>query len=140
VQDIPLLVEHFLRRHDRDPGRHALGFGDEALAALSRYAWPGNVRELANLMERLVVVVDGPRIEVKDLPLEIALAQPRDSDGAVEFPLHQAVDRFEREIVQRALARARGRLGEAARMLGLHRNSLAAKLARWKIRPIDDSS
>ena len=138
AEDIPLLVDHFVRRYDRGPARRVAGFTDEALAALSRYAWPGNVRELQNLIERLVVVVDGPRVGLNDLPLEIALARPHGSAGGVEFPLHAAVDRFEREVVLRALERAGGRLGETARLLGMHRNSLAAKLARWRIRPAND--
>ncbi|MGH7355421.1 MAG: sigma-54-dependent transcriptional regulator [Candidatus Rokuibacteriota bacterium] len=138
AEDIPLLVDFFVRRYDRGPARRVAGFTDEALGALSRYAWPGNVRELQNLIERLVIVVDGPRVGLNDLPLEIALARSHGSAGDVEFPLHEAVDRFEREIVLRALERAGGRLGEAARMLGMHRNSLAAKLARWRIRPTND--
>src|SRR5262249_36119221 len=133
-----LLVTHFVRRYDLALGRRVEGFTDEALAALARYAWPGNVRELQNLIERLVVVVEGPRIGLNDLPLEIALAGSLGPAGAAECPLHEAVDRFEREVALRALERASGRLGEAARMLGMHRNSLAAKLARWKIRTTED--
>ena len=83
-----------------------------------------------------MVLTDGPTIGVDDLPLELSLGVA--STLAEEaLPLNEASDRFEQQIVLRVLDRSRGNVSEAARLLGLHRNSLKAKLARWKIRPRD---
>ena len=82
------------------------------------------------------MLTDGPTIGVDDLPLElslgVALALPEEA-----LPLNEASDRFEQQMVLRVLDRADGNISEAARLLGLHRNSLKAKLARWKIRARD---
>jgi DNA-binding NtrC family response regulator len=136
VDDIPLLVAHFVRRYNHEFGKRIQGLTPEALDALCAYRWPGNVRELQNVVERAIVLGDGPLIGVDDLPLELSLgasAPPR-SDAV---PLNEATDRFERQIVLRTLDRVDGNVSEAARALGLHRNSLKAKLTRWKIRARD---
>jgi len=75
-------------------------------------------------------------IDVEDLPLELSLpASVAERPDAL--PLNEASDRFERQIVLRTLGRVDGNVSEAARALGIHRNSLKAKLARWKIRARD---
>jgi len=136
VDDIPLLVEHFIRRYNHEFGKRIQGLTPEALDALCAYRWPGNVRELQNVVERSIVLVDGPLIGVDDLPLELSVGAsgPPRSDAV---PLNEATDRFERQIVLRTLDRVDGNVSEAARALGLHRNSLKAKLDRWKIRARD---
>jgi DNA-binding NtrC family response regulator len=134
TDDIPLLVAHFIRRYNHEFGKRIEGLTAEALDALRAYHWPGNVRELQNVVERSVVLVDGPTIGVDDLPLELSLGATAstETDG---LTLNEASDRFERQIVLRTLDRVDGNMSEAARVLGLHRNSLKAKLDRWKIRP-----
>jgi DNA-binding NtrC family response regulator len=134
TDDIPLLVAHFIRRYNHEFGKRIDGLTAEALEALRAYHWPGNVRELQNVVERSVVLVDGPTIGVDDLPLELSLGATAstETDG---LTLNEASDRFERQIVLRTLDRVDGNMSEAARVLGLHRNSLKAKLDRWKIRP-----
>jgi DNA-binding NtrC family response regulator len=136
TDDIPLLVAHFIRRYNHEFGKRIEKLTPEAVEALRAYHWPGNVRELQNVVERSVVLVDGPTIGVDDLPLELSLgaAATAETDG---LPLNEASDRFERQIVLRTLDRVDGNVSEAARLLGLHRNSLKAKLDRWKIRPKD---
>jgi DNA-binding NtrC family response regulator len=134
TDDIPLLVAHFISRYNHEFGKRIDGLTAEALEALRAYHWPGNVRELQNVVERSVVLVDGPTIGVDDLPLELSLGATAtaETDG---LPLNEASDRFERQIVLRTLDRVDGNMSEAARVLGLHRNSLKSKLDRWKIRP-----
>jgi DNA-binding NtrC family response regulator len=134
-EDIPLLVDHFVRRYSREFHKPIGGLEPEALAAMMEYPWPGNVRELQNIIERLVGLVDGPVIGLSDLPLDLFLPDHRAK--AVEpqaLPLKTASDEFERQIVLRVLERVRWNQSEAARILGLHRNSLKIKLERWKIR------
>jgi DNA-binding NtrC family response regulator len=134
-EDIPLLVGHFIRRFNHEFRKQVEEPTPEALAALCAYAWPGNVRELQNVMERAAVLVDAGPVGIDDLPMELSLgAAPAEQ---ADLPLNEASDRFERQIVLRVLHRVDGNVSEAARALGLHRNSLKAKLARWKIRPRD---
>jgi len=136
VDDMPLLVDHFVRRYVHESGKRIEGLTPEALELLRSYRWPGNVRELQNVIERAVVLTDGPTIGVDDLPLELSLGVASTLSEET-LPLNEASDRFEQQMVLRMLDRARGNVSEAARLLGLHRNSLKAKLARWKIRARD---
>ena len=136
ADDIELLVAHFIRRYNHEFGKRIQGLTPQAAAVLRAYRWPGNVRELQNVIERSVVLVEGPTIGVEDLPLELSLGASVAAQ-AEALPLNEASDRFEREIVLRTLDRVDGNVSEAARVLGLHRNSLKAKLARWKIRARD---
>jgi DNA-binding NtrC family response regulator len=137
--DVALLAEHFIRRYNHEFAKQIEGLSPDALEALSTYPWPGNVRELQNIIERSAVLVDGPTIRLDDLPLDVTMAPHRVARGAGDevVDLNEASDQFERQIVMRVLERVRGNQSEAARLLGLHRNSLKAKLARWKIRPSD---
>jgi len=138
ADDIELLVAHFIRRYNHEFRKRIQGLSPEAAAALRAYRWPGNVRELQNVVERSVVLVDGPTIGVEDLPLELSLGTVGTAETDM-LPLNEASDRFERQIVLRTLDRVDGNVSEAARVLGLHRNSLKAKLDRWKIRARDVS-
>jgi two-component system response regulator AtoC len=137
IEDLPRLVDHFVRRYNHEFNKRIHGLTPEALALLAAYAWPGNVRELQNIVERTMVLVDGPLIGPADLPLDVTLAPGRPGPGQTPEPLrmdlNQASDRFERIIVQRVLEEVGGNVSEAARILGLHRNSLKMKLSRWKL-------
>jgi DNA-binding NtrC family response regulator len=141
IEDLPLLVDHFIRRYNHECNKRIEALTPDALAALGAYGWPGNVRELQNIVERTVVLVDGPLISAADLPLDLTIspARPGTASGGDKrsLDLNEASDRFERLIVQRVLEEARGNVSEAARVLGLHRNSLKMKLARWKISAAD---
>ena len=135
AQDVPLLAEHFLRRDTRDFNKRIEGLSPEAVAALQAYRWPGNVRELENVIERCVVLADGPVIQLNDLPLDVLLPQQATRVRAAEaLPLNEATDQFERQIVLRVLERVGWNLTEAGRILAIHRNSLRMKLARWGVR------
>src|SRR5881409_2318436 len=137
IEDLPRLVDHFVRRYNRELNKHIQGFTPEALTLLASYAWPGNVRELQNIVERTMVLVEGLFIGPADLPLDLTVAPGRSGPGqapeSLRMDLNQASDRFERIIVQRVLEEVGGNVSEAARVLGLHRNSLKLKLARWKL-------
>ncbi|PYM20017.1 MAG: hypothetical protein DMD78_22980 [Candidatus Rokuibacteriota bacterium] len=135
-EDIPLLVGHFIHRYNHEFRKHIETPTAEALDALCAYHWPGNVRELQNVIERAVVLVDAGTIGLDDLPLELSVGASR-AEAHDAMPLNEASDRFERQIVVRMLDRVEGNVSEAARLLGIHRNSLKAKLARWKIRARD---
>jgi DNA-binding NtrC family response regulator len=134
LEDVPLLVDHFIRYYAHAFNKRIPGLSPEALAALCAYHWPGNVRELQNVIERAIVLGgDDPDIGMEDLPLDLTVG-PRRGPGRSEetLPLNEASDAFERQIVMRVLASVNGNQSEAARILGIHRNSLKLKLARWK--------
>jgi DNA-binding NtrC family response regulator len=134
-EDIPLLVHHFVRRYNGQFHKRIAGVSTAALEILNGYAWPGNVRELQNIIERSVALVDGPVIEAKDLPLDLLLPDPRSRvDGTDDVPLKEARDQFERQLILQVLERVQWNRTQAARLLGMHRNSLKIKLEAWGIR------
>ena len=108
----------------------------EALTALREYDWPGNVRELQNIIERSVALVETPLIQIGDLPVEMTLGDRHLREGEIaQHPLGTALDQFERNLVQRVLERVMWNQSKAAAVLGLHRNTLLRKIAKWGLSP-----
>ncbi len=134
-EDIGVLADHFVRRYRQQFGKPVTGLTPEALAALAEYSWPGNVRELQNVIERCVALADGPLIRLSDLPLEFMIPDARLSANATAaLDLEEAHDDFERQIARRVLNRVDWNQSEAARLLGMHRNTLKVKMARWGLK------
>jgi len=98
------------------------------------YDWPGNVRELENIIERSVALATGPVISLRDLPLDLALPDAAARSDEPGLSLREARARFERQFILRVLEGADWNQSRAARLLGLHRNTLIAKLAGWGLR------
>lgn len=137
-EDIPLLVEHFLEKFNRQKGRQISGIAPEAMERLLAYSWPGNVRELENLMERLVVLKRSGRIVLEDLPEKMRSDDSQESLGSIVLPeggihLDAAVHRLERELILQALRRTKGVKKEAAQLLGMKRTTLIQKMKRNNI-------
>jgi DNA-binding NtrC family response regulator len=143
-EDISELIMHFARRFAAQFGKPVPEVDDDALTAIRAYHWPGNVRELRNVVERAVVMAEGPTIGLKDLAPEF---QPSLANGSPETPVAPAVvgrgsnrrnrklekaERLqrEREMLVRALAEARGNKAEAARAAGLPRSTFLSKLQK----------
>src|SRR5262249_55537337 len=115
--------------------------GDEALAVMTRYAWPGNVRELRNAVERAALLCVGPEILPEHLPAEVraAAAAMESRDPAAETlghrddeaALRERLDEMERSRVLDALARASGNQTVAARLLGISRGTMLARLNEY---------
>ena len=133
-EDIPLLVEHFVRKTARECHRDVRGVSAGALQVLTRYDWPGNVRELENVMHRAVVLAQSPVIQLHDVPLDVALPEtgPRLAEDTGP-PLREAMEQFERQYILRVLERVGWNMSRAARLLGVHRNTVFAKLSAWGI-------
>ncbi|MDW7712553.1 MAG: sigma 54-interacting transcriptional regulator, partial [Deferrisomatales bacterium] len=147
-EDVPLLAHHFLRRFSEENRKPFEGISPEALELLVRHDWPGNVRELENTVERAVVLARGPLILPQDLPGFLAESAPARGEGprledAVarvaadlfeepppEGVYRAVVGRVERVLLDHALARSGGVRLQAARLLGINRNTLYAKLER----------
>jgi DNA-binding NtrC family response regulator len=136
--DIPLLATHFVRHYSRRYGKPERSFSDGALNALVEHAWPGNVRALRHAVERAVVMGSGARISAEDLALAPAAALRAERGGA-DAALAAAADgsaadlnleRAERQLVARALAKHAWNISLAARELGLTRASLYRRMQR----------
>jgi two-component system NtrC family response regulator len=117
-QDISLVAREFLRRYGVQHAKPRLTFAPDALRALSRYEWPGNVRELQNRVQRAVIMADGKRVTAVDLELSDVL------NALPPQTLKEAREGVEREMVQGALRRHRGRVASAALELGISRPTL----------------
>ena len=128
-EDIPELVRHFIERFNRRLGMHVTGTAPAAMRALVEYPWPGNVRELENVVERAMVVTDGPQLCVEQLP---TLAPPVTRNETAVSPLDLSVKRrteeLERALIKEALERTRGNRTRAAKLLDLSHRALLYKI------------
>ena len=126
-KDIELLARHMLDRFEKDANRRLRGFAPDAIAAIHNYRWPGNVRELINRVRRAIVMAEGRLIGARDLEL---------GEFAEDIPmsLAQAREVGERKAIEMTLLRNRGRVGEAARELGVSRVTLYRILSAYSMR------
>jgi DNA-binding NtrC family response regulator len=127
--DLLVLTSHFLREYGRQYGKTFTGITDQALELLRRHEWVGNVRELRNVIERSVLMADGDALRAEHLPEEWRTG----GDVTVETePRSLATLReVEARHIARVLAHTQGQVGEAARLLGVHRNTLARKIREY---------
>jgi two-component system response regulator AtoC len=130
-EDIPLLVEYFLKKYTREFNKEVRGFSAEAMELLQRYDWPGNVRELENLVERAVVMADGPVVLPGDLPYNLQRARREEGAVAPRMTLKEIVADVEREVILRALREHDWNRTATAAALGLNRRSLYAKMKEY---------
>ncbi len=137
-EEIPGLVAHFLEQFSAREEVHPRGMTAGALARLRAYSWPGNVRELEQEMHRLVLAVgEGAILGVEALSEAVRSAVPEVDQSPSEMDSLALVPRLEaleRALLQEAMRRTGGRLGEAAGLLGISRNGLAKKLKRFSLR------
>jgi DNA-binding NtrC family response regulator len=130
-EDIPLLVDHLVRRAARHCGKAVTGLSEPALALLSSYPWPGNVRELAHVLERGVALAQHEVLTVEDLPAELHGPVPPSTDGADRPTLAE----LKRRYVERVYAECGGNVSRAATILGVDRRSLYRMLQRYGVMP-----
>jgi len=144
--DIPMLTHHFIEKYNRKLNKKIEGISDEAVALLQAYAWPGNIRELENLMERVLLFADGPKIAAKDLPdhirqaaVEAPAAASTTADGTpAETGLKDIVRMkaaaLEKDLIAKALEETGGNVTRAARLLQISRKSLQTKMKEFGLR------
>ena len=153
-EDIPQLVLHFSQRFAKDLNREVPQFSPQAMEVLVNYPWPGNVRELEHAIERLLVMCDANRIEVKDLPFVISQAETATAaasaqlasipasrekmgeklefdNGSIDLP--KLTEQIERKAIEEALRRTNGVMTEAARALKITRRMLRYKMDKLGI-------
>jgi two-component system, NtrC family, response regulator AtoC len=136
LEDVAPLARHFLAKYAQQFGKVVSDISPGALEALERYPWPGNVRELENIVARSVALTAEPVVQLDQIPLDVALV-PAEPAGEHHLNLREARQEVERMLIQRALDRASGNQTVAARLLGMHRNTLLVKLAQLGLRAAD---
>lgn len=139
VDDIPLLVEHFLETFNARLGKSIRKIEPGAMAILLEHSWPGNIRELENLMERSVLLIDRESIRTEDLPgLRAAGSADATAEELEELDLKEYVRvhtvKLERRRIQRALEVEDGNVTRASRRLGISRKSLQTKMKDYGLR------
>ena len=160
--DIPLLVQHFLKKCNENQGQQAKVISDETIQMLANYSWPGNIRELGNFIERMVVLSVGNNITPRDLPEKVLGEVPRESLPPMEKPGHElspnemlqnglkrsffiglpegginlknAVEEFERGLITEALDKTNWVKNKAAGLLELNRTTLVEKIKKMGLK------
>ena len=160
--DIPLLVQHFLKKCNENQGQQAKVISDATIQMLANYSWPGNIRELGNFIERMVVLSVGDNITPRDLPEKVLGEVPRESLPPMEKPGHElsptemlqnglkrsffiglpegginlknAVEEFERGLITEALDKTNWVKNKAAGLLELNRTTLVEKIKKMGLK------
>jgi two-component system response regulator HydG len=134
-EDIPLLVDHFMKKKSGEMNIPLKRLTEDAIEGLVAYPWPGNVRELENVIERTIVLADGEEIDHHDLPLTFDEAQVgRALGGKVgggAMPLNERLDEMECDLIARAMDEANHVKTKAASLLGIKTSALYYKLDKY---------
>jgi two-component system response regulator AtoC len=134
-KDVPLLLDHFIARFRHTLGKPVRSVTDDALERLVKYPWPGNVRELENVIERAMILCDGERVTLRELPGNvIAPPEPGGAEVGGAFNLKRARRSAEIEAIRRALHATGGNRTHAARLLEISHRALLYKLKDYAIR------
>ena len=135
-EEIPELARHLLDRHQKHLGIEVEGIEPEAMQVLLTYPWPGNIRELENVLERALVLTEGPRITLEDLPEAVRRPAP-DSPGPVadtdDLSVKRHGARLEKHLIQLALDRTGGNRTQAAELLELSPRALRYKIQEYGV-------
>ncbi|MGA0334444.1 MAG: sigma-54-dependent transcriptional regulator [Kiritimatiellia bacterium] len=132
-EDIPLLLNHYLKEFASENAKNIEGITPEALEALIRYRWPGNIRELRNVMERMVVLSRGDKLTLRDLPTEVKEeGGPLKSSPTLRGAT--SMQEAEKKMIMQALDDHKGNRTKAAEQLGISRRTLHRKLHEFDLR------
>jgi len=134
-EDIPLLIEHFIRVFCAENGKRVKTVAPDALAYFMTYDWPGNVRELRNMVERLVIMAPRDVIGVEDLPAPLRPKEAPPAGEARERSLREARDQFERAYILAELRANDWNMTRTAERLGIERSHLYRKIKAYGIVP-----
>jgi DNA-binding NtrC family response regulator len=132
AEDIPALIEHFMREIEAPAGKTVRGVDAAALEVLKGFRWPGNVRQLRNVIERALIVTAGPLIVAADLPAD--LKRGGVGKEILEIKLGASLDEVERDLIKRTVDFAGGNKSRAAEILGVSLKTLYNRLERYQNR------
>jgi DNA-binding NtrC family response regulator len=145
--DLPLLIDHYVSRFNRELGLRISGIAPEARQLLSNYDWPGNIRELENTLCRTMILCDGETLSVADLPGRVRgevalpgspLRDPDLSRVSLGQAVTEAVERVEKVMILSRLAEHRGNRTATAESLGVSRKTLFNKMRQYGLQESDD--
>lgn len=136
VEDIPLLISHFIHKHEQRINRRVNGIAPDAMALLAAYNWPGNIRELENVIQRMMVVTKGEVLDFEDLPPQIR-GQTSEAESYARKDLKEIVREssgvVEKNVISDALSKNRGNVTRSAKSLGISRATLQKKMKLYGI-------
>jgi transcriptional regulator with PAS, ATPase and Fis domain len=133
-EDVPLLIDHFLKRFAAENGKNVTGITSEARDLLLKYDYPGNVRELENIIERAVVISRNSVISVDDLPFDEDRIYPEDAGKKGEGLLRGSVEEMERKLILEAMEKSGDHQTKAAEILGISERMLRYKLKKYGLK------
>jgi DNA-binding NtrC family response regulator len=137
-EDIPLLVQHFLRKLCREEERECPKPTEAALLKLQEYAWPRNVRELENVLTQALLFCDGPELRPEQIQLAGTGSNVADQEWLQTYTqgltLRESKEKLERDLVKRALGASEGNISRAAEKLGMQRPNLYRKMREFGLR------
>ena len=128
--DIPLLLEHFVKEFAQRYQREVTGFDEVSVEHLQNYDWPGNIRELRNLVERSIALADGPLLHLEQELMQHTDRQGIDSDNP-------SLELLEKRYILKILDRCSGNREQTAEILGINKSTLWRKLQSWQKQSVD---
>jgi len=136
--DIPVLIDFFLKKHTRHTSRLVRGLASDARRIMLNYSWPGNVRQLESAIERAILLCEGDLITVEDLPLEVRQEARPASEGMFKLPVEGlSFEDVERHLIMQAMERTDYNITKAAKLLGLTFRTLQYRLEKFGIKRTD---
>ena len=141
--DISLLADYFVKKFNRSKERTISGIEPEVLTVFLNYPWPGNVRELENVIERMVILADGERLTVADLPERFVNGTTGSMGADIQeipaqgFSLSEVMCNFEKKLIVQAMKQTGWVKNQAAKLLNVNRTTLLEKMKRFGIKKED---
>ena len=135
-EDIPMLAEHFIKKHSKHVNKKIEGLSEEALILLMDYDWPGNVRELENVIERSMILTKGTMITPGDFPENLKNPKAKislEENGNGKLKLKDALKSPEKDLIVKALEAVKWNRTEAAKVLGVNRTTLYKKMQKFEL-------
>lgn len=131
AEDVPLLVQHFIKKYNKENDKNITGADQTALNLFMKYSWPGNVRELENLIERAVVTTKNSILTEDDFPVELAVGQAADDTPGLKVPMK--LEEGSKFLILKTLEKFNGNKTKAADALGITTRTIRNKLAEYKM-------
>jgi len=134
ADDIPVLVDYFLKKAASEIGSKVTGITDDAMAVLTKYGWPGNIRQLRNCIRTMVVMCDRDKLDVADIPPDIAKRPQLTAGGNAATGLAGvSLGELEKKAIAETLTRTKGNREQAAKILGIGERTLYRKIKEYNL-------